>query len=45
MFFRTPCAWKEGYSTNLQGLGKARPRVELQTYQHQSGRTYHQATG
>ena len=21
--FRAPCAWWEGYSTNLQGLGKA----------------------
>jgi len=43
--FRTPCAWKEGYSTNLHGLGKTRPRVEFSTYQHRSGRTYYQTTG
>ena len=31
------------HSTNLQSLGKTRSRVELQTSQHRSGRTYHQA--
>ena len=28
-FFRTPCAWQEGYSTSLQGHGKTRPRRTL----------------
>jgi len=28
--FFTPCAKQEGYSTNLQSLGKTQPRVELQ---------------
>jgi len=27
--FRTSCALSEGYGTNLQGLGKTRPRVEV----------------
>jgi len=40
---RTPCAWQESYGINLQGLGKTWLRVELSTYQHRSGRTYHQA--
>ena len=39
--FRMPCASWEGYSTNLQGLVKTRPRAEISTSQHRSGRTYH----
>jgi len=33
------------YSANLQGLGKIRLRVALQTCQHQCDRPYHQAKG
>jgi len=41
----SPCAWEESCSTNLQGLGKTRPRDELSTYQQRGRRTYHQTTG
>jgi len=31
-----PCARQESYSTNLQGFGRSRPRIDLQTYKHRS---------
>jgi len=35
---------QEGYSTNLQGFGKTRMRIDLQIYQHQSGHTDYEVT-
>ena len=33
------------YSTSLKPLGNTRPRIDLKTNQHWSGRTYHQTVG
>jgi len=43
--FCTRYARQHGCSTNLQCISKHRPRIEIQTYQYQSGRNNHQATG